>query len=193
MFLTDINITESIIIDSIRELSSNSAACPDGSPPSLLLNCAHELAPSLLILFKQSLLSGVIDPSLKKHAIIPVFTSGDRTVPRNYRPISLTSVIIKVLERIIRKQIVAVLISKGYLNPTHHGFRGEGSCLSALLYILHDIMHLMRGGNSVDMVYLQMLLTTLTMEYCPTKSKLLVSLVNWMYGWNSLCEITGRC
>ena len=54
LILTDINITESIIIDSIRELSSNSAAGPDGIPPSLLLNCTHELAPSLLILFKQS-------------------------------------------------------------------------------------------------------------------------------------------
>ena len=55
LFPTDITITESFIIDSIRDLSSNSAAGPDGIPPSLLLNCAHALAPSLLILFKQSL------------------------------------------------------------------------------------------------------------------------------------------
>ena len=74
MILTDINITESIIIDSIRELSSNSDAGPDGIPPSLLLNCAHELAPSLLILFKQSLLSGVIVPSIKRAAIVPVLS-----------------------------------------------------------------------------------------------------------------------
>ena len=79
LFLTDITITESIIIDSIRELSSNSAAGPDGIPCSLLLNCAHELAPPLLILFKQSISSGVIDPSLKRAAIVPVFKSGDRT------------------------------------------------------------------------------------------------------------------
>ena len=39
LFLTDITITESIIIDSIRELSSNSAAGPDGIPCSLLLYC----------------------------------------------------------------------------------------------------------------------------------------------------------
>ena len=72
LFLTDITITKSIIIDSIRELSSTSAAGPDGIPCSLLLNCAHELAPSLLILFKQSLPSGVIDPSIKRAAIVPV-------------------------------------------------------------------------------------------------------------------------
>ena len=43
--LTDIEITEPIIIDSIHELSSTSAAGPDGVPSSLLLNYAAELAP----------------------------------------------------------------------------------------------------------------------------------------------------
>ena len=88
-----------------------------GIPASLLLNCASELAPYLLFLFKQSLDSGVIDSSLKKSAFVPVFKSGDRTVPSNYRPISLTSVIIKVFERVIRKQIITFHISKGHLNP----------------------------------------------------------------------------
>ena len=45
--LTDIEITEQIIIDSIQELSSTSAAGPDGVPSSLLLKCAAELAPAL--------------------------------------------------------------------------------------------------------------------------------------------------
>ena len=46
VFLTNIIITESIIKDSIKELSANSAAGPDRIPASLLLNCASELAPS---------------------------------------------------------------------------------------------------------------------------------------------------
>ena len=67
------------------------------------------------------------------------------------------SVIIETLvifEIIIRKQIVAIHISKGYLNPTQHGFRGRRSCLSALLNVFDDIMHLMNGRNTIDMVYL---------------------------------------
>ena len=87
-------------------------------------------------------------------AIVTVFKSGDRTVPSNYRPISQTSVIIKVLERIIHKPIVAFLISKGYLNPTQHGFRGGCSCLLNVFDVNNNIMHLMSGGNTVDMVYL---------------------------------------
>ena len=74
LFLADTTITESIIIDSIRELFSNSAAGPDGIPSSLLFNCAHQLGPSLLIMFKQSPLSGGIAPYLKK-MLLTLFSS----------------------------------------------------------------------------------------------------------------------
>ena len=71
--LTDIEITEQIIIDSIQELSSTSAAGPDGVPSSLLLKCAAELAPALKVMFSQSLTHGFIPSSLKRAAITPIF------------------------------------------------------------------------------------------------------------------------
>ena len=79
--LTDIEITEPIIIEitkpiiigSIHELSSTSAAGPDGVPSSLLLNCTAELAPALKLLFSQSLAHGFI-PAL----LTTVFKSGPK-------------------------------------------------------------------------------------------------------------------
>ena len=105
LYLTDIVLPEKNIIDAIQELSPTSAAGPDGLPSSLLMNCSTELAPFLLLIFTHSLSSGVVPPSFKRAAITPVFKSGDRSVLSNYRPVSLTSVISKVLERIIRKQV----------------------------------------------------------------------------------------
>ena len=107
-----------------------SAAGPDGIPSSLLVNSATELA------------------------ITPVFKSGDRTAPSNYHPITLTSMISKVLERIIRKQVSSFIDKKGCLNSIQHGFRSGRSCLSALLSVFDDIMHMLEDGGSVDMVYL---------------------------------------
>ena len=49
-------------------------------------------------LFTQSLMHGFIPTSFKSAAITPVFKSGIKTSPCNYRPISLTSTIIKVFE-----------------------------------------------------------------------------------------------
>ena len=128
-YLTDIEIDETIIIDAINELSSTSAAGPDAIPPLLLINCAAELAPTLKLLFTQSLMHGFIPASFKRAAITPVFKSGIKTSPCNYRPISLTSTIIKVFERIVRKQVVAFLTRRGHLNNTQHGFRSGRSCL----------------------------------------------------------------
>ena len=154
LYLTNIVLSEKIIIEAIHELSTRSAAGPDGIPSSLLVNCATELAPLLLIVFTHSLYSGVVPPSFKLAAITPVFKSGDRTTPNNYRPISLTSVFSKVLERIIRKQVSSFIDKKGCLNSTQHGFRSGRSCLSALLSVFDDIMHMLEDGGSVDMVYL---------------------------------------
>ena len=90
-----IEIDETIIIDAINELSSTSVAGLDATPPPLLLiNCAAELAPVLKLLFTQSLMHGFIHASCKRAAITPVFKSGIKTSPYNYRPISLTSTII---------------------------------------------------------------------------------------------------
>ena len=65
-----------------------------------------------MLLFSQWLVHGFIPASLTRAAIVPVFKSGPKTSPSNYRPISLTSTIIKVFERIIRKQIVVGFLTK---------------------------------------------------------------------------------
>ena len=151
MCLTDIELNEDIIIEAIHELSPNSAAGPDCVPSSLLTNCATELAPVLLLIFSHSLsLShGVIPDSWKRAAVIPIHKSGDKTVPSNYRPISLTSVICKVLER-IRKQICSFLDQNGCFNSAQYGFRSGRWCHSALFDIFDNIMHMLDNNPSFD-------------------------------------------
>ena len=120
-------------MDSAHKLSSTSAAGPDGVPSSLLLKCPAQLSPSHKLMFSQSLTHGFIPSSFKRAATTPVFKSDTKTSPSNYRPISLTSTIIKVFERIIRKQVVAFMNRQDHLNNTQHGFRSGRSCPSALL------------------------------------------------------------
>ena len=69
-----------------------------------------------------------------------------------YRPISLTYVISKVLERIIRKHVSSFIDKKGSLNNTQHGCRSSRACLSALLNVFDHIMRMRDGGGSVRMV-----------------------------------------
>ena len=73
-YLSDIDFSESINVESIKELSSNSAAGPDGFPSSLLINCSDILAPALKLMFSQSLTRGIFPAALKRAAIIPVLS-----------------------------------------------------------------------------------------------------------------------
>ena len=80
----------------------------------------------------------------------------DRALAKNYRPISLTSTIMKVLERIIRKQVIDFLSDHNYFNPNQHGFRHGRSCLSVLLDVYDNMMTSLSNNpkSSVDMIYL---------------------------------------
>ena len=91
---------------------------------------------------------------MKRAAAVPVYKSGDKVIPGNYRPISLTSCISKVFERFIRKQVVAFLDRRGFLNDSQHGFRSDLSCLSALFIVLDNLMNMINSKSTVDMIYL---------------------------------------
>ena len=135
LFLTDITLSDSIIIEAIKELSPNSAGGPDGIPTSLLIIVLKRLPLLRRYIFSHSLSSIQIPTSFKEAAaIIPVFKSGDKSLLSNYRPISLTSVLSKVIEKIICKQVLTFLSHRGYLNNTQHGFRSGRSCLSIFDY-----------------------------------------------------------
>ena len=92
----------------------------------------------------------------KEAAVVPIYKGGDRSLSKTYRPTSLTSTIMKILERIIRKQLVDFLSDHNYFNPNQHGFRHGSSCLSALLDVYDNMMTSLSNNpkSSVDMIYL---------------------------------------
>jgi len=57
--------------------------------------CASELAPAIVRVFQTSLDSGTVPSDWKEALITPLFKKGERNVASNYRPVSLTSVVLK--------------------------------------------------------------------------------------------------
>ena len=143
-----------MICDAINEMSSSSASGPDGLPAILFKECRDELSIPLQILFAKSFSENHIAQGLKSAAIVPVYKGGGASIPSNYRPISLTSIMMKILERVIRKQIIAFMTKRCVFNPSQHGFREGRSCLSALLTVYDNIMLTLNSSSSIDMIYL---------------------------------------
>ena len=150
------NITISItdITEAIVTLSNNSAAGPDEIPAIFLKKCAGVLAKPLLTFYQNSLATGIVPHLLKSAKITPVFKGGSRGEAKNYRPIALTSHIIKVLEKIITKKITTYLEDSNKMNDGQHGFRRGRSCLSQLLAHHDRIITSLESNTMIDVVYL---------------------------------------
>jgi len=94
-------------------------------------------------------------PTIGRNPTSVQFTKkGDRSQAENYRPVSLTSVICKLFESIMRDAIVHHLETKLLIGNSQHGFRKGRSCLTNLLSFLDKVTSHIDSGNSIDVVFL---------------------------------------
>ena len=152
--LTDINITEKDIIDAINEVNEKSSAGPDEVPAVFLKMTKEAIAKPLKILFRKSMDEGVIPDIFKLANITPIHKGGAKTKPEQYRPVSLTSHIMKIFERIIKKQLLSHLVKNNLINEKQYGFIPGRSTQSQLLAHYKDIFEAMENGVRVDTVFL---------------------------------------
>ena len=102
----DFNITPKMVEKKLSKLNVNKSCGPDGIHPLVLQKTASEMCVPLAILFQKSLDEGICPEEWKSANVTPIHKKGDRTEPSNYRPVSLTSQVCKVMESIIRDEIM---------------------------------------------------------------------------------------
>ena len=112
----------------------------------------EELAKPLYLLWRASLNQGTIPQDLLLVLISPIHKGGSRGIPSNYRPVALTSHIMKMFERVVRRQIVAHMEDNDLLPDGQHGFRSKRSCLTQLLSFWDNILDQLEEGKGVDTV-----------------------------------------
>ena len=138
-------VTPVMIANKIKKMKDNKSPGVDGIPPKLLKEIVDQISTPLAKFFNLSL-EGIV-PS-------PLFKKGSRNKPENYRPVSLTSVICKLLETLIRDHMVEFLVKHNLINTSQHGFLKARSCLTNLLCFFEEITKWVDDGSPVDVVYL---------------------------------------
>ena len=99
--MPSISISIEEVYYQLSNLQSNKASGPDNIPVYFLKRTAPSIAPILFLIFQSSLNQGILPSDWKTANIIPIHKKGNRSQPSNYRPVSLTCICCKVLERII--------------------------------------------------------------------------------------------
>ena len=152
--LEDVSFSEVDLINAIDELSNTSSSGPDGVPAILMKKCKKTISRPLYILYRNCLDMGITPADLRLSHIIPIFKGGHQGLAADYRPISLTSHISKIFEKVIRNHLASFLEANNLYNPNQHGFRKGRSCLSQLLAHYDLIIEYLEKGLNVDTIYL---------------------------------------
>ena len=114
-------------------------------------------------------------------------------MPKNYRPVALTSHLVKIFEKVIRNALVNFIEHNDLLNPNQHGFRAGRSCLSQLVQHYDRIVKHMEEGRNVDVIYLDFSKAFDKLDFTITLDKLQKigvtgKLIRWIRNF-----LTNRC
>jgi hypothetical protein len=126
----------------------------DNIHPHVLREASSSFAAVLSKLYIKSYESGELPAEWKEANITPIFKSGSKSEPSNYRPVSLTSVVGKVMERMIRDVMMAHLIENNLIYKGQHGFVPGKSCTTNLLETVDIITDAINKGYWVILVLL---------------------------------------
>ena len=152
--LSEIKISPEEVQHLLGKVDPNKSVGDDGVHPRVLKECNKELSEPIYRIFKESLQSGMFPDSWKTATITPIYKTEERSSAENYRPISITSQVGKVLEKIVRKEIMAHIVDNNLLSQHQHGFCDKRSCMTNLIDTLEDITSMIDDGFSVDEVFL---------------------------------------
>ena len=153
-YLGPLVVTPELVAKKIKAMKDNKSPGVDGIPPKLLMEAVEQISIPLARVFNLSLKEGVVPFEWKEANIIPLFKKGSRNKSENYRPVSLTSVICKLLDRLIKDHMVDFLVKHKLLNSSQHGFLKARSCLTNMLCFLEEITKWIDVGSPVDIIYL---------------------------------------
>jgi Reverse transcriptase (RNA-dependent DNA polymerase)/Endonuclease-reverse transcriptase len=151
-----VNFSPWMVFQTIKTIKPDGATGPDGIPSKIVHKCAKVLAPSLSHLFSISMNCGELPKEWKLANVVPIFKTGRKDCTSNYRPISLTSVICKIMEKIVNYQMLQYLQSIKAINRQQHGFLPKRSCVTMLLSAIDDWQFAMdaKAGTHIDVISL---------------------------------------
>ena len=130
----------------------NKAPGIDSVGTRMLLELSEEIYVTVAELFTKSLESGDVPHDWKMTNVTAVYKKG-KSIPSNYRAVSLTVILCKVVKSIMRDNIIKHLEKHKLVTGSQHGFVRNKSCLTNLLIFMEEVTNYLDSGYPVDVIY----------------------------------------
>jgi len=177
-------IQKEVVNDLLCHLDTYKSMGLDGFHPRVL----RELAKPLSIIYQQSWLTGEVPDDWRLASVTPISKKGQKEDSENYRPVSLTSVLGKIMEQFIRSAVTGHVKDNQGIGPSQHGFMKGRSCLTNLISFYDQVTHLVDEVKAVDVVYLDFRKAFDTVPHSILLEKLAAhglngSALHWIKNW----------
>ena len=138
----------------LKKLKPDKSPGPDGLHPRFFKELASSLSLPLCIIFRHSLSTNTLPDAWKKARVSAIFKKQNKKIASNYRPVSLTSIICKVMETLIRNHLVDHMKINKLYSDKQYGFISGRSTSLQLLTVLDIWTEALNSGMSVDVIYM---------------------------------------
>ena len=152
--MEDFGISVAGILKLLRNLKPRKAACPDKLKPILLKELSEEIAPIIQVIFGRSIQTGKLPAEWCRVQVSQIFNKCDKSSAANYRPISLTCILCKMLEHIMASHMVKHLDKHDLLYDLQHGFRAKRSRETQLTMLFEYLARNTSAGKQTDLILL---------------------------------------
>ncbi|CAM5154475.1 unnamed protein product, partial [Eretmochelys imbricata] len=194
------SVEKEVVRDYLEKLDVHKSMGPDELHLRVLKELAAVIAEPLAIIFENSWRTGEVPDDWKKANVVPIFKKGKKEDPGNYRPVSLTSVPGKIMEKVLKESILKHLHESKVIRNSQHGFTKGRSCLTNLIAFYDEITGSVDEGKAVDVLFLDFSKAFDTVSHSILVSKLrkygldectIRWVESWLDCWAQRVEING--
>jgi hypothetical protein len=154
LFLHPVTSTE--VSNTILSLSNSRSVGTDGLAPDVIKANSLHIASQLSHVFNLSLSHGIFPKLLKQAIVVPIYKSGSRKDPSNYRPISVLTLFSRLLEKLYYARLLSFLNKHHILHDSQFGFRQGKSTVTAITQVLSSILFKHQANSKVVLTLLDL-------------------------------------
>ena len=152
--LNNITINAELVEKVSKGLNPGKSMGLDEINPLLLKTMSKVFSVPLAVIFQESICSGTTPKIWKDARVTPLFKKSQKSDPGNYRPVSLTPVVCKCLETIIRAKILEHLVRNKHISVSQFGFHSGRACILQFIDVMEDWSQYIEDDESWNTIYL---------------------------------------